>query len=508
MRLYLINPDNPVVGITKLKWSRLNKYRIMKPLSLLTLARLTPPDWIVEVIDENLGHVDYRRLPRPNLVGITAFTSQATRAYEIAPIFRSMGVPVVMGGVHITMCPDEALQHADAVVTGEAESLWAQVLDDVKNGVLQRVYRGGLSPVETLPIARHDLLPGGYYSGSIQTARGCPLGCTFCSVTAFNGGTFRFRPIPDVIAELRAIREPRIFFVDDNLIGTRRDHIARSKELFRAMIAAGQTRPWSCQATINFADDAELLGLAARSGCEGVYIGLESATVEGLIAVHKKFNIQNGRDFRVSVRRIQRHGILVSGSFIIGIDTDRPGIAEVTARAAEQYGVDMANVLILTPLPGTKLYADMARQGRIIADHFPEDWQYYTLGYPVARFAHFTWAEMVEEMNRFKDVFYSYPKILRRTFRIAYHTRHPVKVLVGLIGNLGFRYSHLFHARVYASRYLGQAGEDGRGMASQVPNLDRFADAESTMSAEGGPEARGTASGRIAMTSEIESCGH
>ena len=454
MLLYLINPDNPVVGVTKLKWSRLNKYRMMKPLNLLTLASLTPPDWTVEVIDENLGRVDYPSLPRPDLVGITAFTSQATRAYEVATTFRRMGVPVVMGGIHATMCLDEALRYASTVVTGEAESLWGQVLEDAKRGTLQRVYRGGLSAMETIPAARHDHLPGGYYSGSIQTARGCPLRCTFCSVTAFNGGQFRLRPIPDVIAELRLIREPRIFFVDDNLIGTRRDHLARSKELFRALIAAGQTRPWYCQATINFADDDELLDLAARSGCEGVYIGFESPTVEGLTAVHKKFNIQNGRDFRASVRRIQRRGIVVVGSFIMGIDTDRSGIAELIARAAERYGVDMANVLILTPLPGTELYADMEREERILANRYPEDWQYYTLGYPVAEFKHFTWAEIVEEMNRFKDLFYSYPKILRRVLLTAYHARNPVTVLVSFIGNLGYRYSHVFHQKIYASRYL------------------------------------------------------
>ncbi len=456
MLLYLINPDNPVVGITKLTWSRLNRFRLMKPLSLLTIAGLSPRDWTVKVIDENLGGVDYRSLLPPDLVGITAFTSQATRAYELASFFRARGTPVVIGGIHATMCLDEALQYADAVVTGEAESVWRTVLEDVEKGSLQRVYRGGLSTMETIPLARHDLLPDGFHAGSVQTARGCPLRCTFCSVTAFNGGTYRFRPIADVIAELRQIREPRIFFVDDNMIGTRRDHIARSKELFRAMIDAGQTRPWSCQATINFADDEELLDLAARSGCEGVYIGFESATVEGLAAVHKKFNIQQGRDFRASVRRIQRRGILVVGSFIMGIDTDSPGISGMIADAAQSYGIDMVNVLILTPLPGTQLYAEMESQGRIVANHYPDDWQYYTLGYPVARLAHFTWADIVEEMNRFKDLFYSYPKILRRVLLIAWRARSPLAATVGLVGNLGYRWSHLFHQRIYR-HYLPSA---------------------------------------------------
>jgi len=454
MRLYLINPDNPVVGITKIKSSRLNRYRTWKPLSLMVLARLTPPEWSLEVIDENLGHVAYERTPRPNLVGLTAFTSQATRAYEVAAIFRGMGVPVVMGGIHASMCPDEALEHVDAVVTGEAESVWRQVLEDARNGSLQRIYRGGMGPASEIPPARHDLLAGRYYLGSIQTTRGCPLSCVFCSVTAFNGGKFRHRPVDDIVAELRQIRERKILFVDDNLIGTRRDHIERSKELFRAMIRAGQTRPWICQATVNLADDEELLELAARAGCEGVLIGFESPTVEGLIAVHKTFNIRDNRELAASVRRIQRHGIRVVGSFIMGLDTDERGIGELIASAAEQYGVDMASVLILTPLPGTKLYRDMEAEQRIVANRYPEDWQYYTLGYPVARYRNLTWAELADEMIRFRELFYSSPKILRRVLRIARDTRSPMKVLVGLVMNLTQRSSHRFHERVYARRTL------------------------------------------------------
>jgi radical SAM superfamily enzyme YgiQ (UPF0313 family) len=455
MRLYLINPDNPVVSLTKVRWNRLNKYRVWKPLSLLVLARLTPSEWTIEVFDENLGRVEYESRPRPDLVGITAFTSQATRAYEIAAYFKSIGVPVVMGGIHATMCCDEALRYVDAVVTHEAESVWGQVLSDARAGRLQRVYRGGLGTMADVPPARHDLLAGQYYLGSLQTTRGCPLACTFCSVTAFNGGRFRHRPVEHVVAELRQIREPRMLFVDDNLIGTRKDHIVRSKELFRAMIAAGETRPWICQATINFADDDELLDLAARAGCEGVLVGFESPTLDGLKAVHKKFNVHGGRDLRASVQRIQRHRILVLGSFIIGLDTDRRGIGKVIARAADEYGIDTASVLILTPLPGTKLFEEMERDGRIVANNYPDDWRYYTLGYPVARYMHLTWADLVEEMDRFNEVFYSYPKILARSLRGL--RLGPVKALVSLIANLGYRSSHRFHQRIYAGR-LGATG--------------------------------------------------
>jgi radical SAM superfamily enzyme YgiQ (UPF0313 family) len=454
MLVYLINPNNPVVSITKTKRSRLNKYRTWKPLSLLVLARMTPAPWTVKVIDENLGEVDYGRTPRPDLVGVTAFTSQATRAYEIATFFRAMGVAVVMGGIHASMCLEEALSYADSVVLGEAESVWAQVLADAASGRLQRVYHGGMGPAAEIPPARHDLLAGRYYLGAIQTTRGCPLRCVFCSVTAFNGGQFRHRPIDAIIAELREIREPKILFVDDNLIGTRRDHIERSKELFRTMIAAEVTRPWICQATVNFADDEELLALAAAAGCEGVLIGFESPTPEGLMAVHKMFNLRNNRDMAESVRRIQQHGIQVVGSFIMGLDTDRPGIGRLIAEEAERYGLDMATVLVLTPLPGTRLYAEMQGEGRIIANRYPEDWQYYTLGYPVARYRNFTWSELEAEMTEFARRFYSYGQIVRRLWRIALRTGSPMRVGVGAVMNLTQRWGHRFHERVSADRHV------------------------------------------------------
>jgi len=238
--------------------------------------------------------------------------------------------------------------------------------------------------------------------------------------------------------------------------------IERSKALFRAMIRAGQTRPWICQATINFADDDELLDLAARAGCEGALIGFESATVEGLIAVHKKFNLKGNRDLRASVRRIQCYGIQVVGSFIMGLDTDERGIGEIIARAAKHYGVDMATVLFLTPLPGTKLYGDMERQGRIVANSYPGDWRYYTLGYPVAHYRNFTWTELTEEMRRFCELFYSYPNILRRVVRVAVQTRNPMKALIGLVMNLTQRSSHLFHEEISARRALASAGSGSR----------------------------------------------
>jgi len=447
MRLYLINPSNPLVSIVNVKESRWNRYRVWKPLSLLVLAGLTPPEWEISIVDENLGAPDYAAMPRPDLVGITAFTSQANRAYEVAAQFRNLGVPVVMGGIHATMCLDEVMERVDSVVTGEAEGIWPQVLEDARHGSLNPRYNGGLADISDVPLARHDLLATGYALGAIQTTRGCPLNCSFCSVTAFNGAKYRQRPISDVVLEFQSIREKRVLVVDDNLIGTRPEHITRAKDMFRAIAQAKLRKEWIAQATINFADDEELLALAAKAGCRGVFIGFESPAPEGLREIGKKFNLLNGRDFRASVRRIQQHNILVMGSFIIGLDVDEPGIGKRIAGVARQYGVDNLNVLFLTPLPGTRLWDQMTSQDRIALNTFPQDWKYYTLTFPVARYKNLSLDGIIREMISCNRDFYSMPRILRRVCSSLWQRRRP---LISLVSNLSYRNNLRLDCRAYA----------------------------------------------------------
>jgi len=454
MRLYLINPSNPLVSIVRVRESRWNRYRVWKPLSLMVLASLTPPEWEIVIVDENFGAPDYPSMPLPDLVGITAFTSQANRAYEVAAHFRRLGVPVVMGGIHASMCLDEVMDRVDSVVTGEAEGVWLQLLEDARHGCLKRRYDGGLAKTSDIPAARHDLLATGYAFGAIQTTRGCPLNCSFCSVTAFNGARYRMRSIEDVVREFRLISEKRVLVVDDNLVGTRPEHIARAKDLFRAIAQAKLKKEWVAQATINFADDEELLALAAKAGCRGVFIGFESTTREGLRELSKKFNFLKGRNFRASVRRIQRHGILVVGSFIIGLDVDEPGIGKRIAETAIQYAVDNLNALFLTPLPGTRLWDQMKSEGRIALDTFPEDWKYYTLTFPVARYKHLSLDDSSDEMLSCGQTFYSIPRIIRRVWSNLWEHRQP---LIGLVGNLSYRKNFQLSRESYAAfkRYLG-----------------------------------------------------
>lgn len=471
MRVLLINPSNPLVSIVKLQKNRWNRYRVWQPLSLMAIAGLTPPEWDVTVLDENMDAPLGDDAPLPDLVGITAFTSQAPRAYDIAARYRRLGVPVVMGGIHATMCVDEAMPHVDAVVTGEADGVWPQVLDDAAHGRLKPRYDGGLASMDAVRPARHDVLSANYAFGAIQTTRGCPMNCTFCCVTAFNGARYRQRPIAEVVREFQSIPERRVLVVDDNLIGTTREHLARAKELFRAMAAAKTGKEWIGQATINFADDEELLTLAEQAGCAGVFIGFESPTTEGLAEVGKRFNVLKGRDLAASVARIQRHHMVVVGSFIIGLDVDTPGIGRRTADAARDYGVDILNTLFLTPLPGTRLWDQMSAQGRLELDRFPQDWQYYTLTYPVARYAQLTQEQAVDEMLACGRHFYTLPRILGRLWKSILQRRRP---LINVCANLSNRKNQAVGRAAYAR--LGRECAARRGAvgwdADLVPSMD------------------------------------
>ena len=253
------------------------------------------------------------------------------------------------------------------------------------------------------------------------------------------------------------IREKHVLIVDDNLVGTSRGHVAWAKNLFRAMIEADLGKKWICQATINMGDDEELLSLAHRAGCIGAFIGFESTSSDGLVEVRKKYNVRSERELREGVRRIQRHKITVAGSFIMGLDIDRPGIGRRIAETANRYGIDFLNVLFLTPLPGTDLWKRFEKEGRIALSRFPEEWKYYTLALPVARYKHMGGDEIVSEMHTCTKTFFSMRGILARVARNIWKRQHPVLVLAG---NLSYRSNRFLSWNV--TRETGRTGEPGR----------------------------------------------
>ncbi len=226
-KLLLVNPVNPEF----LKFGLRSEGRI-PPLALGIIAALTPNDWDVKIVDENFGSLDHFEA---DLVGITAFTCTVARAYEIADIYRKKGVITVMGGIHASMLPEEALQYVDVVVIGEAENVWKKIITDFEAGTLQKIYKGEFEELRNMPIPRWDLFHPEYL-GAIQTTRGCPMNCAFCSVTAFNGNRYRYRPIEEVLDELERIPKKFVYFLDDNIVGHCKESEERAINLFKGII--------------------------------------------------------------------------------------------------------------------------------------------------------------------------------------------------------------------------------------------------------------------------------
>ncbi|OGP26250.1 MAG: hypothetical protein A2022_03635 [Deltaproteobacteria bacterium GWF2_42_12] len=403
MKLLLILPKNE-----RSYWGQVSKSGKagFVRLNLPTLAALTPKDWEVEILDARVTPVDYNA--RVDLVGITGFTAEMPSAYEIADNFRKNGVKVVMGGVHVSAMSDEALQHADTVVIGEAELIWDNLLEDFKTGKLKQRYKAdNLCDMKNMVIPRRDLLNRKMYSGfnTLQATRGCPFNCDYCAVTAFFGHEFRVRPIDEVIAEIKGFDTKEFFFMDDNIVGRPK----YAKELFQRLIPLKIT--WGSQASITMAKDPELLNLYARSGGKYAFIGLESLSQKNLESMHKGWN--SAKDYKEAIKKIQDAGINVVGSFVFGLDEDDKTVFKTTFDFIMETRMDAAQFHILTPLPGTVTYNVLEKEGRII----DRDWAKYHTGEVVFQPKGMT----VEELqNGYYWIFrntYTIKNILKRSLR-------------------------------------------------------------------------------------------
>jgi len=370
-KLLLVNPVNPNrLGLS------INLSGRFPPLGLGIIAALTPGTWDVELVDENFQ----RFTPRDaDLVGLTSFTASITRAYEIAGVYRKRGVPTVIGGIHVSMVPEEAARYVDTVVIGEVEGVWLTLLEDLESGKLKQMYRGELAAEASLPGARHDLFHPDYMFGSIQTARGCPMDCEFCSVSAFNGRRYRQRDVDSVLDELETIRPRLVYFVDDNLYGYGKQASERALRLFRGMVERGIKKDWFTQASINFGEDEEVLEWAARSGCRMVLLGLEAETAAALKDATKHLNLKRLDEYAEVFRRIRSHGIAVLGSFIFGMDSDTPAALRSRTEFILRSDVDAVQMSLMTPLPGTRLFARLRDEGRLLYTSFPGDWAHYDM---------------------------------------------------------------------------------------------------------------------------------
>lgn len=409
MDIVLIAPRHQ--GVETLPY-RPQQRALFPPLSLLTVAALTPPGHRVSLIDEGVEPIPEDL--EADLVGITATTAAAPRAYEISDRLRAKGIPTVIGGIHASTLPDEAAKHADAVVVGEAEGLWPQVVKDASLGQLRKQYRSDQLPsLEALPPPRRDLINPRKYilPNTLQTTRGCPFACEYCSVTVFFGNTYRMRPVPEILAEVKAMPRGPLLLVDDNIMG--RPSYAR--ELFAVLRETG--RRWIGQASMTMMKTPELIKEAARAGCVALFVGLETLSQRNLEAMGKSINVATR--YRELVKCLHDAGIGIVGSFMFGLDDDDEGVFERTVDFAQKAKIDACLFSILTPLPGTRLYERLSSEGRIL-DH---DWSHYDGSHVIMRPQKMRPEQLQEGFFSAYKWFYSIPSIVSRAFQSM--GRHP-----------------------------------------------------------------------------------
>ena len=406
MKIKLIAPhersETAISSAETFKFQRIN---------LPLLAALCPPGHEVNIVDETFGPDDMDE--EVDLVGITVITDLALRAYHIAKLYHQRGVRVVMGGIHPTVMPQEALQHADAVVVGEAEGVWPKLVSDAASGRMQRLYRSpGLTDMASLPVPRQDLYPKPVSRGyvpipiNIEASRGCPYDCEFCSIGQVMGHGYRIRPVEEIIGEIVSLQSRYLFFADDAL-ALNRHH---AKKLFTEMIPLQKS--WAGQGTVSLAEDPELLRLMKRSGCVGLLIGFESVQKETQNQMKKIRGLRI--DFPEAMRRFHEEGLMVLGAFVFGFDHEDKRVFDQTHEFIMACRMDCVELRILTPFPGSRLYKRLLGEGRLF---LPAWW---LRGYPPDTLLFhpkkMTPEELIDGFVRLNREAYSWGAMIRRSF--------------------------------------------------------------------------------------------
>lgn len=371
--------------------------RSLFDLGLLTVAACTPPDVEVLFQDEYLRPIDYE--VEADLVALSAKTSAVSRAYQVAAEFRRRGRKVVLGGIHASLRPQEALEHVDFVVVGEAEKTWPRFVELFRKGQAPQVMPSdGFAPMAEIPVPRWDAVPyGEFLFHQVQTTRGCPFTCRFCSVPDISGNSFRFKPAERVAEEVRAFpssgwlrdQMKTVYFVDDNFIS----RPSYTHELLKALAPLrkrGELREWSAETTLNVAADLPLLDRFAEAGCSTLIIGFESVSEDTLLEMDKKVNF--ALTYQEAIRRIHERGMSIVGNFIVGFDTDTLSVFRDTLRFIEENLILYPFFSILTPMPGTKLHEEHKEAGRL--DH--TDWSLYDTRHVVFEPRHMTREQLLD----------------------------------------------------------------------------------------------------------------
>jgi radical SAM superfamily enzyme YgiQ (UPF0313 family) len=400
----------------------------MEPLALAYVAALTPPRWQVRLVDEVLEEIPAG--DEPDLVALTSLSITVPRAYEIAREYRERGVPVVMGGVHATLVPDEVQRYVDVVFRGEAEGAWPALIRDFEAGELKPRYDGGAPGLVGLPWPRREAYGRRYFMQLLSGSRGCRYRCEFCSLWKLGAGQYRARPPEEILEELAASGSRRpLLFTDENVFVDRDWALA----LFRGMAERGLRRSYAVQASLNIADDEEVLTALQRSGCMTVLIGFESVSEASLRLMRKGVNLHIGvAHYRDKIARLHDHGLASSGTFIFGNDGEGPDIFPRTVDFVLEAGIDLVHFGLLTPHPGTDLFDRLAREGRLLYTDFPADYARYDLSTAVYRPQGMTAEQLEEGLLWATRATGSRATTVRRAWQTWCNTRRPLMTLIAL----------------------------------------------------------------------------
>jgi radical SAM superfamily enzyme YgiQ (UPF0313 family) len=406
-------------------------------ITLPHIAAITPRKHSVQLVNENYDVLDFET--DADLIGITTYTMTAPRVYEIADEFRRRGKKVILGGYHVTALPKEAKQHADSVVLSWAEGTWPQLLDDAEKGQLKPFYGPNDDySLNNIPPLRRDLIKHNPLLGAVQTSRGCSNSCEFCAIGSFSHHGIRQRPIKDVIEDIRNMPNRMFIFHDPHMTVNRK----YAKELFTELIHQKIKKYWVANGTTNVlnAVDEEFLDLARRSGCVEWFIGFESVSQAALNGIKKTHN--KVEDFKKLIKRLHDHGMTVQGGIIFGFDEDTLDIFDTTLEKINEMDMDVLELNILTPYPGTPLFDRLEKAGRILT----RDWSKYNQVEVVYQPKNMTVKELEEGTRKIAKEYYSYYNIIKRNAHILF-TNHTIGAMLPAATNYNFRryYKKDFH---------------------------------------------------------------